>query len=138
MSVETFVTGRTVTILCKPVAFWHASQVVLVKKFACVTLFAETTKPVFADGGDALSFAWMRGQRFWRLEVLGRGCRVTQWAVERAEGAACGGEEESADLVIWRDVSRGRIVGERRGPLSSLMLSSDLMYVSAGKEIWWS
>jgi len=72
MSVETFVTGRTITILRKPVAFWHAPQVVFVKKFTCITLFAETTKPVFADGRDALSFAWMSGQGFGGLEVLSR------------------------------------------------------------------
>jgi len=77
MGVEAFIASRTVAILCKPVAFWHAPQVVFVKKFACITLLAEATKPVFADGRDALSFAWMSGQRFWGLEVLGRRCRMT-------------------------------------------------------------
>lgn len=42
------------------VADWHLGHVVLVKKLALVSLFAEMTKPVFADNGS-LSFCMSEG-----------------------------------------------------------------------------
>ena len=44
-----------IVALTKPleeVADWHLGHVVLVKKLALVSLFAEMTKPVFADDGS--------------------------------------------------------------------------------------
>jgi hypothetical protein len=39
MSIQTFVTSRTIPVFCEPPAFWHTSQVILVQKFAYVSLF---------------------------------------------------------------------------------------------------
>jgi len=85
--VETLVTSRTIAIFGVPPAFRHTSQVVFMQEFARVTLFAETAKPVFADGGKTFAFAHLvsvlRGE-----EVERRRSCVAKRAVERAEGAA--------------------------------------------------
>ena len=63
MGIETFISGRTVTILCKPVTLGHAPEVIFMEKLAGITFFAKAAKPMFADGRDTLSIAWVSWQR---------------------------------------------------------------------------
>jgi len=43
MSVEALIARRTVSIFRKPPTFWHASQIVFVKKFTSIAFLAQAT-----------------------------------------------------------------------------------------------
>lgn len=102
VGVEALVAGGAVAVLGVPPALGHAPEIVLVEELTRIALLAEPSEPVLADGGESLAFARMGRKLLWRLEVCGRRRSVPQRAVEGPEGAAGGGEGETAYLVVWR------------------------------------
>jgi hypothetical protein len=69
MCVQALISSRAVAILCKPPTLRHTPQIVLVKKFACISLLTEATQPMFANSRQPFSLTRMCGQLFWRLKV---------------------------------------------------------------------
>ena len=71
VGVQALIAGRAVAVLGVPPALGHAPQVVLVQELTRVALLAEPAQPVLADRREPFALPRVRGQLFWRLEVLG-------------------------------------------------------------------
>jgi hypothetical protein len=61
MRIKALVTGRAIAVLSKPPTFWHTPQIVFMKEFTSVALFAQATKPVLTNGSQTFTLARMCG-----------------------------------------------------------------------------
>lgn len=70
MGIQTFVSGGTIPVLCKPPTLRHSPEVILVQELARITLFTEAAQPMLANGSQAFSVPGMGWELLRRLEVL--------------------------------------------------------------------
>ena len=88
VSVQAFIPRRAIAVLCIPPAFGHASEIILMKEFACIPLLAQTAQPVLTYGRESLTLTRMGGKLLGGLEVLDGGGGMSEVTMQGAEGAA--------------------------------------------------
>lgn len=69
VEIQTLSTELALAELDKPDTFRHGTQIPVVRVLAIVTDFAEVAKVVLANRCLLLAFAWVGGERGYRLEV---------------------------------------------------------------------